>query len=152
MAPYEVQRSAVIPADVATVHALINSFHEWPAWSPWEDVDPALQRTYSGPESGAGAQYSWVGNRKAGKGSMTINASTPERIDMVVDFEKPFKAHNPTSFLLEPADGGTKVTWLMTGEHKGFAALIFRFMSMDKFLGPDFEKGLTRMKAAAQQG
>lgn len=151
MAPYEVQRSAVIPAGVETVHALINSFHRWTAWSPWEDVDPALQRTYSGPDTGPGAHYAWTGNRKAGRGSMTINESAPQRIDLVVDFEKPFKAHNPTSFLLEPVDGGTKVTWLMTGEHKGLAALVFRFMSMDKMIGPDFEKGLTRLSAAAQQ-
>lgn len=147
----EVQRHAVVAADVETVHTLINSFHEWVAWSPWEDVDPDLNRTYSGPDSGVGAHYAWTGNRKAGEGSMEILASAPTRIDLVVNFLKPFKATNPTTFILEEVDGGTKVTWLMTGEHKGVAALFFRFASMDKMIGPDFEKGLGRLQAAAAE-
>ncbi|WP_271982376.1 hypothetical protein [Pseudoclavibacter terrae] len=80
---------------------------------------------------------------------MTIVASAPQRIDLVIDFDKPFTAHNPTSFILESVDGGTHVRWLMTGEHRGVAALIFRFMSMDKLIGPDFERGLERLEAAA---
>jgi Polyketide cyclase / dehydrase and lipid transport len=152
MTAYEVQRSAVVPADVATVHAMINSFHRWTAWSPWEGLDPDMERSYSGPEAGPGAHYSWSGNRKAGSGSMTIKASAPNRIDLVVDFVKPFKASNPTSFVLEPVDGGTKVTWIMSGEHKGVAALFFRFASMDKMIGPDFEKGLAQLTREAEQG
>jgi len=151
MTAYEVQRSAVVPADVETVHALINSFFNWKAWSPWDDVDPEMERSYEGPEAGPGAHYSWSGNRKAGRGSMTIKASTPNRIDLVVDFEKPFKASNPTSFVLEPVDGGTRVTWIMSGEHKGIAALFFRFASMDKMIGPDFEKGLARLTHEVQR-
>ena len=50
----------------------IVDFRRWPAWSPWEDVDPDLRRTYSGPDSGVGAAYAWEGNRKAGKGRMEI--------------------------------------------------------------------------------
>ncbi|PPG40464.1 SRPBCC family protein [Pseudoclavibacter sp. RFBA6] len=149
MTTYEVQREAVIHADIERVRALIDSFHNWSSWSPWEDVDPTMRREHSGPQAGPGAHYAWEGNRKAGKGSMTIVASAPQRIDLVIDFDKPFKAHNPTSFILEPVDGGTHVRWLMTGEHRGVAALIFRFMSMDKLIGPDFERGLTRLEAAA---
>ncbi|PPF44900.1 transcriptional regulator [Pseudoclavibacter sp. AY1F1] len=149
MTQYEVQREAVIPADIERVHALINSFHKWSSWSPWEDVDPAMDRRFSGPEAGKDAHYEWEGNRKAGKGSMTIVASAPQRVDLVIDFDKPFKAHNPTSFILEPIDGGTHVRWVMSGEHKGMAALVFKFMSMDKFLGPDFERGLRQLEAAA---
>ena len=112
MTQYEVQRGAVIPADIERVHTLINSFHKRSSWSPWEDVDPAMQRRFSGPEAGPDAHYEWEGNRKAGKGSMTIVASAPQRIDLVIDFDKPFKAHNPTSFILEPIDGGTHVRWV----------------------------------------
>lgn len=151
MTAYEVQRCAVVPADVETTHTHINSFHRWTAWSPWEDVDPDLKRTYSGPDSGVGARYSWTGNRKAGEGSMEILASAPTRIDLIVNFLKPFKASNPTSFILEPVDGGTNVTWLMTGEHRGFAALFFRFASMDKMIGPDFERGLARLTTAVSR-
>ena len=148
MTHYDVQRSVVIPADAATIHSLINDFHKWTAWSPWEDVDPAMSRTYSGPASGVDARYSWSGNRKAGSGSMTITSSNSSRIELLVNFLKPFKASNPTSFVLREVDGGTEVTWRMTGEHKGFAALFFRFASMDKMIGPDFERGLAKLSKA----
>lgn len=42
------------------------------------------------------------------------------------------------------------MTWRMTGVHRGFAALIFRFVSMDKLIGGDFERGLARLATAAR--
>ncbi len=150
MTAYEVHRTAVVPADQATVHALIDDFHEWTAWSPWEDVDPGMTRSYEGAAKGIGARYAWSGNRKAGTGSMRITGSAPERVDLVVDFEKPFKASNPTAFILKPVAGGTEVTWTMSGEHTGLAALFFRFMSMDTLIGKDFERGLARLAEAAK--
>jgi hypothetical protein len=102
MGRFEVTRSATIDADAATIHGLINDFHEWTTWSPWEDVDPDLQRTYTGPDAGVGASYAWSGNRKAGQGSMTITSSTPERIGVQLSFLKPWKATNDVAFTLTP--------------------------------------------------
>lgn len=145
---YSVSRSAVIPAEPASVHARINDFVAWQQWSPWEDVDPALTRTYSGPESGVGARYEWSGNRKPGSGSMEIVASTPEQIDIDLQFVKPFAARNPTSFALEAVDAGTRVTWTMTGTHTWLSALMFKVLKMEKALQADFDKGLARLRAA----
>jgi hypothetical protein len=128
----------------------VNDFHEWPAWSPWEDVDPALQRTYSGPDSGVGAHYAWSGNRRAGSGSMEITSSTPDEIDLRLSFLRPWKATNDVTFTLVPAGDGTEVTWRMTGEQKGAAAVFGKVFNMDRLLGKDFEKGLARLKAAAE--
>ena len=63
-----------------------------------EDVDPALQRTYSGPDAGVGAHYAWSGNRRAGSGSMEITSSTPDEIDLRLSFLKPSKATNDVTF------------------------------------------------------
>ena len=154
-ATFEVTRTTFIAAEPARVHTLVNDFHEWSAWSPWEDVDPDMRRTFSGPESGVGSRYAWSGNRKAGEGSMEIKGSTPERIDIELSFVKPFRATNHVDVTLTPTTSGTaagtQVTWRMTGEHKGVAKLVFRFMSMDKMVGPDFEKGLAQLKAVAEQ-
>ena len=38
----------------------------------------------------------------------------------------------------------------MTGEHKGVAGLVGKLFRMDKLVGKDFEKGLARLKAAAE--
>jgi Polyketide cyclase / dehydrase and lipid transport len=153
MADFEVVRSTTIAASPERVHGLIDDFHAWRAWSPWEDVDPGLERDYSGAEKGVGAKYAWEGNRKAGKGNMEILSSTPERVDVRLVFEKPWKATNQVAFELTPAgDTATDVTWRMSGTTRGFAALFGKFVSMDRMVGKDFEKGLERMKAAAESG
>jgi len=153
MGEFEVTRSATIAAPPHEVHALIDDFRRWRSWSPWEDVDPQLRRDYSGPESGIGARYAWEGNRKAGKGSMEIVDSTHERIELRLVFEKPWKADNRVVFDLVPAgEGATDVRWRMLGENKGVAALFSKVVPMDRLVGRDFEKGLARMKSAAEAG
>jgi hypothetical protein len=140
----------VIQADPARVHDLVNDFHEWTAWSPWEDVDPELQRTYSGPSSGVGAHYAWKGNRKAGEGTMEITGSGPDRIEVELAFIKPFRNTQQVSFSIVPTGGACEVTWRMLGEHHGLMRLVGKVFSMDKLVGKDFEKGLGRLKAVAE--
>ncbi|MET7773818.1 SRPBCC family protein [Nocardia sp. NPDC005366] len=150
MAEFEVVRQAVVSAEPSRVHALIDDFHEWPQWSPWEDLDPALRRAYSGPGSGVGAKYSWEGNRKAGTGAMEIVSSDEREIGVRLEFEKPWKAVNQVTFALNPVQGGTEVVWRMTGQHSGLMSLLSKVMPMDKMVGKDFEKGLARLKTVAE--
>jgi len=150
MSRFDIARSTTIRATPGHVHALVNDFHKWPAWSPWEDVDPALQRTYSGPDSGVGAHYAWSGNRRAGSGSMEITSSTPEAIDLRLSFLKPWKATNDVTFTFVPVGEDTEVTWRMTGEQRGVAAIFAKVVDMDRLLGKDFDKGLARLKATAE--
>jgi len=149
---FEVSRSITIQADPARVHALLDDFHEWTAWSPWEDLDPQLQRIYSGPDSGVGAHYAWKGNRRAGEGSMEITGSSNDRIDIELAFMKPMRSTQQVEFVLTPTSGGTDVTWRMTGRHEGVLMNLFsKVVSMDRLIGKDFEKGLARLKAAAER-
>lgn len=150
MGSYSVERTITINASAPRVHGLVDDFHRWTEWSPWEDLDPALQRTYSGPDQGVGAHYAWNGNRKAGAGSMEIMRSTPEEIAIALAFLKPFKSTSTSLFELVPDGEQTVVTWRMTGEQTGLMAVFGRFMNMDKLIGPDFEKGLARLKTAAE--
>jgi hypothetical protein len=153
MSTYSVTRSTVIPAPAKDVFPLVNSFREWPKWSPWETVDPDMQRTYSGAESGVGAKYAWSGNRKAGAGNMEIvESQEPDVIRLRLEFTKPFAAVNPTTFTFVPEGGGTRVTWTMTGEHKGIGKVFALFMNMDKMVGSDFEKGLSSLASVVGSG
>lgn len=151
MSKFEISRSTNIAAEHSEVHRRINDFHEWTAWSPWEDVDPNLQRIYTGPDEGVGAHYAWQGNRKAGEGSMEIVSSTPEQIGIKLSFLKPWKATNDVVFTLTTSGSGTDVTWRMTGENKGVSKVFAKVFSMDKMIGKDFEKGLSRLKAVSEQ-
>src|SRR5687767_8550719 len=113
---YTVERSATIDAPPARVYEQVADFRNWTSWSPWEDVDPALDRTYSGAASGVGSVYGWSGNRKAGQGRMEITEATkPSRVRIDLVFEKPWKARNDTVFTIRPEGSGSRVTWSMTG-------------------------------------
>lgn len=140
-----------IDAAPAEAHALVNDFRQWRQWSPWEEKDPELERHYSGSESGAGAEYDWTGNKQVGTGRMRITDSTPERIEIDLEFIKPFKARNKTVFEFVPEGDGTRVVWTMTGE-RGLLMHLAGRLFVDKALGEDFERGLAKLKAAAEGG
>ncbi len=149
---FRVQRSTRINAAPDRIFPLISDFHRWTAWSPWEGVDPNLARTYSGSPSGKGAVYTWKGNAKAGQGRMEItDATTPKRIDVRLEFIKPFQAIHMVDFTLTAAQPqGTDVTWTMNGKSPFMLKLFGVFTNMDTMLGKDFEKGLAAMKGAAE--
>ena len=150
MAGFSLSRSTRVQADVATVHALIDDFREWPKWSPWEGVDPDLRRDYSGPDHGVGSTYHWSGNQKAGEGEMQIKESTPTSVVVDLEFLKPFKATNVTTFSLVPAGDATEVTWTMIGTRGALMSLMGKLF-FDKAIGRDFEKGLAALKQSAEQ-
>ena len=112
---FQVQRTITINAPQQAVHELVNDYRNWTAWSPWEKKDPNMKRTFNGPISGKGAVYAWDGNSEVGKGSMLITELAPARIDLNLDFEKPFEGHNKVVFLLESKGLTTDVTWRMEG-------------------------------------
>jgi Polyketide cyclase / dehydrase and lipid transport len=149
--PFEVERSTSIAADPARVHGLVDDFHRWVEWSPWEGLDPGLERTYTGPDSGVGAHYAWRGNRRAGEGWMEITGSAPDRVEIDLAFMKPMRGTQQVAFTITPTADGADVTWRMSGEHEGLAMSLFsRVVSMDRLVGKDFEKGLARLKAVAE--
>ena len=149
---FEVKREATIAAPPEKVYGLLADFHQWPEWSPWEGLDPDMQRTHSGAPSGVGAVYEWDGNRKAGAGRMEITEAQPSsRIKLDLQFLKPFKSRNTTTFELAPRDGGTQVTWRMVGPKTLMVKIMGIFSSMDKMVGKDFEKGLAQLDDAAKK-
>jgi uncharacterized protein YndB with AHSA1/START domain len=148
---FSVHRSATIAAPPAEVFALVNDFHKWDAWSPWAKLDPAMKQAFEGPPAGVGAIYTWSGNKEAGEGRMTIVESQPnEHVRIKLDFTRPFASTNTTDFTFKPDGTGVAVDWTMSGQHNFITKALCLFMSMDKMVGPDFEKGLAQMKSIAE--
>lgn len=151
---YTVTRSATMSAPQGKVFALINDFRKWENWSPWAKIDPKMTTDYSGPASGAGASYHWIGNDDVGEGRMTIASSEPiQKVVVDLNFIKPFESNAITTFqLANGPNGGTNVTWTMTGRHNFMTKAMCLFVSMDSMVGTDFEKGLAQMKTLAESG
>lgn len=148
---FRVERSTVIHAPPAKIYALLNDFHGWAAWSPFENLDPAMQRTYSGPVSGPGAVYAWNSAGKAGAGRMEIvRAETPSKLLIQLDFQKPMKTRNTAEFTLAPEGDATRVTWAMYGPNPLIGKVMQLVFSLDGMVGKDFETGLANLKTAAE--
>jgi uncharacterized protein YndB with AHSA1/START domain len=149
---FRVERAAAIKAPPEKIFTLIDDFHQWRSWSPWEDRDPAMRRTYEGAERGKGAVYAWDGNKNVGAGRMEIlTAAAPSTIVIKLDFIKPFEGHNTAEFTMLPQSGATNVIWAMHGPAPFMHKVMQVFMNMDRMIGKDFETGLANLKTAAER-
>jgi uncharacterized protein YndB with AHSA1/START domain len=149
---FRIERSMSIKAPPEKIFSLINDFHQWEAWSPWEKIDPEIKRTYSGTTSGRGAVYEWLGNKDAGQGRMEIiESSPPSRVALKLDFISPFEAHNLVDFTLITQGDTTTVTQAMYGPSPYISKLMGLFFSMEKMVGQKYEEGLASLKAIAEK-
>ena len=149
---FRVQRSATMKAPPEKIFSLINDFHNWGAWSPWEKLDLAMKKTHSGAASGKGAIYEWEGNKKVGQGRMEITEeSPPSKVAIKLDFIKPFQANNKAEFALDRQGDSTNVTWTMDGSQPFMFKVMGVFMNLDNMIGKDFEAGLASMKGIAEK-
>ena len=112
-----------------------------------------MRRTYRGPDQGNGAVYEWEGNAKVGKGHMEITRTeSPTHLTIDLRFVKPFKADNAAAFDLEPqGDWHRGDAGPCMGPLPFASKLMSMFVSMDKLIGKDFDRGLSRLKVAAEQ-
>jgi hypothetical protein len=148
---FTVQRTATMKAAPKYVFPFVNSLYRWADWSPWNDLDPDMKRTYEGPILGVGAVYAWSGNDKVGSGRLTLEESTPhEFIRIKLEFIKPFASTNTTTFTIKPIAEGASVTWAMEGHNDFMGKAASLFMDMDQLIGKDFEKGLVGLRQQAE--
>ena len=150
-AAFHIERSTTIAAPPERVFPLVNDLHAWLRWSPYEKKDPAMKRSYSGPQAGEGAVYGWDGNDDIGAGRMTITGSAPnQRVAIRLEFTRPMTATNEVEFLFQGSGDGTRVVWAMDGRNGFLGKLISLLLDMDAMVGADFEAGLAALKAAAE--
>ena len=148
---FRVERSTTIQAPPETVYPLIDDFHAWAKWSPWEELDPNMKKSFGGPARGAGSFYEWEGNKKVGAGRMEILKAVPATaLSIKLDFLRPFEGHNVADFTLVPGAGSTQVTWAVHGPMVFMGKVMSLFISMDSLMGKDFAKGLAKMKSVAE--
>jgi len=148
----KVVREIDVAAPPASVFPHLVDFHRWAAWSPWEKLDPGMQRDYSGTPGAVGSSYHWSGNDQVGEGRMTLSSARPsEQVAVQLEFLKPWQATNQVEFALAPTASGTHVSWTMTGESSLPMKTMQLFMDMDAMIGKDFERGLSGLKQVSER-
>lgn len=147
---YAVSRTVNINAPAEKIYALVADPKEWKKWSVWNQRDPAMQMTYSGPTSGTGAGWDWQ-SKSEGNGGMKFTAAIENK---QIDYELHFEGMGKPSsgaLLLEAQAGATKITWSMHGTSEGNLMMKLFAPFMDKMVGPDFQDGLNNLKKLAEQ-
>lgn len=154
---FRVERSIDIAAPAGKLFPLLDDLRQQRLWSPYEQKDPDMKRTYSGAERGVGAIYEWNGDKNIGAGRQEIvSATANERIEGKIDFFRPMKANNRFELLLKPAANGTNVngtnvTWAIFGPMPFSSRIFSIFMNFDRMIGNEFEKGLIELRALAEK-
>lgn len=146
---FHFERSITVKATPEKLFHLVNDFHKWALWSPYEKIDADMKKTYSGSEHGKGAIYEWEG-KKTGIGRMEIMESSHAKISIKLDFMKPMEAHNIADFTFKKINDETEVTWAMHGPASYIVNVMHTVFNMDKMLGKDFSAGLAAMKKVAE--
>jgi effector-binding domain-containing protein/uncharacterized protein YndB with AHSA1/START domain len=148
---YHVEREVVIDAPAALVFEHVNNHKMRDGWSPWEQMDPDMEKSYKGPESGVGAKYLWSGNDSVGTGSLEIVESVPnEYIKSTLTFTSPWESTSTTAWKFEEVEGGVKAVWSVDGELPGYLFWMGE-EEMDEMMGKDFQNGLDQLKVLAEE-
>jgi len=147
------KRSIEFAAAPGKVFPYLNNLRRFvEQWSPWSEKDPAAKHVFNEVAEGVGAGYSWVGEpKKVGSGSMEIRESEPDRrVKTHLSFKG--RGEADAGWTIEDLGGGrVRVTWDFEADN-GMNPIgrIFGRM-MDKFLGPDYEKGLAKLKSLCER-
>lgn len=145
------ERSTVINAAPDAILAHITDFHKWAPWSPWEKMDPDMQRTFSGAASGPGAKYGWTGNNKVGEGAMEITEVSGKLVRIHMHFIRPMNVQCDIRFSISAEGAANRLTWTMDGPNTFMGKVFSVFVNMDKMIGKDFEAGLAALKQVAER-
>lgn len=143
-----VERSIVIDRPAAEVYAVVNSYRRFREWSPWSEQDPQAKYEFTGPDAGVGARMTWAGNERVGTGSQEIIASEPDRkVVNALDFGG---NKGTGTFTLTPEGEGTRVVWGFDADHGNDPLSRWFGLLFDKMIGPDYERGLGRLKRVVE--
>ncbi len=142
-----ISRDMVIAATPERLFPYLNNSKKMNDWMPWQDSDPNCKMQYSGPEEGVQSKSFWESTGKMGTGSSTIIESVPNKsVKSQLVYTKPMEMSQFAEISLTPVAGGTQVTWSVDGHNNFLFRLVGIFISVDKMIGGEFEKGLSKLK------
>jgi uncharacterized protein YndB with AHSA1/START domain len=145
-----VERSVSIARPPAELFAMLNSYRRFNEWSPWHGRDPKTLYSYEGPTEGVGAGMRWSSEQSdVGKGRQTIIESVQnQKVGTRLEFEGQGDAI--ATFTLTADSGGTRVVWAFDTEHGMNPISRWFGLMLDRWVGGDFARGLTKLKAVME--
>ncbi|MEO7174643.1 MAG: SRPBCC family protein [Saprospiraceae bacterium] len=151
---YAVSREITINKPKAEVFEYIKYLKNQDNYSKWNQMDPAMKKTYTGTDGAVGFIAAWDSEMKeVGAGSQEImKIAEGERMDMEIRFTKPFESTD-LAFMSTEAVGEaqTKVVWGFSGRMDYPMNIMLTLMNMDEMIGADLSTGLTNLKTLMEK-
>lgn len=146
-----VERSRQIKAPSDSIFAHLNDLRAFRAWSPWSQIDPQTQWTFSDPAQGVGAEMTWNSKHpEVGNGRMRIvHSEPPKEVEMLLAFDG--QGGGLARFRLKPGADGTQVNWQFRSEFGWNLPGRYFGLVLDTVLGPFFENGLNALAQQVEQ-
>ena len=147
---FTVTRAIQINASIVDVFEQTNTLSNWANWSAWHKMDPNANYTYSTPDAGIGASYSFDGDPELiGAGVLTILESTANqsiRTEIVFLKEGEENGRGNGEWAFTEKNGVTQVSWSFLVDMGNNPVARWVGLMMDSMLGPQLETGLNNMK------
>jgi hypothetical protein len=150
---YAVKREITINQPKDSVFKFVKFLKNQDKYSVWNTMDPNMKKTSSGVDGTVGFIAGWESkNENLGVGEQEIKKITEgERIDMELRFKVTFEATDKAFMTTEAVSASaTKVTWGFDGAMPYPMNIMMPFMNMEKMLGDDLQKGLSKLKVVLE--
>ncbi|MCA9581892.1 MAG: SRPBCC family protein [Myxococcales bacterium] len=145
-----ISRDVVINAPPRAIYPSIANLRVWPEWTPWKEMDPKMEYSFSGPETGVGAEQTWTGP-ESGSGRLKLTKAN-EHIGVEYDLWFDGEGPTPGGIGIERLDkpNQTRVVWFFVADMGSNPVKRWFALFLDDMVGKDFEKGLANLKARVE--
>jgi effector-binding domain-containing protein len=147
---YKVERALYIKANPLVIYDLTSNFNKWGVWVAWtKEMDSTVVFEITGKDGEVGTIWKWDG-MKIGNGSVISTEYQPGKLLAYDLFFGPDKYQSKGRITIEEGDS-CKVTWIDEGDLGWNPMSRYMGLFMGKMMGPDFEKGLLKLKKVAEE-
>lgn len=121
-------------------------------WSPYEKIDPDMQKTFTGEDGAPGAKMEFVGNSEVGSGSIEILKVRPYQfVDLRLTMTKPMYSTSHVQYRLEKVGEKTRFIWSMAGKNSFLFKLIGLFVDVEEMVESQFKEGQSVLKKLVEE-
>lgn len=148
----KVEKSIQVNAPASEVYDYVSSLSKLTESTVWQDIDPNVVKSFSGPDNEVGGVYRWESDHKhVGVGEQKIIELVPnEKVVHELHFIEPMESTDQATFFLEESDGGTNLTWDYESSKIPFPGNAFVAIAVTPKLKKQFEESLSNIKAAVE--
>jgi hypothetical protein len=141
-----VERSIEVDAAPVDVAGRVRDLREVTAWSPWTDLDPDMEQSYSHVTTGTGAWYAWKGDDDVGSGRQEVLVDEPRRVVHELVFVEPMESRARATITWRGDAERTVVTWAFDQPADLVSKAFTLFVDVDGRIGADLARGLERLE------